>query len=302
MKNLKFVLRLLIGAFFIVTAIFKLMSLDNFEIYIYSFNWFGFLFASFAARAVIAAELLLGSLLIFKILYKPAWWATMAMMGGFTLLLVYVALFRNDASCHCMGDIVEVNPTMSIVKNIVTIALLLLVREEKDYRFKGKTAVGICLTIASLAVPFALFPMDSVYNLFDKKEYKVNDELLADFMQDSLAQSLDIDQGNYVLGYLASGCEYCKTSAQKIHTIVENNQLDSSRVIFFIWGDKKDVDLFKQETKAVEFRYVEINPVLAVNLVFGQFPTYVMVSDGQIQNATDIRGLNDKEITDFLTK
>lgn len=301
-RILKTILRILLGAFFIATAVMKLLSLDNFEIYIYSFHIFNYLLCTVVARLVIMAELLLGFLLITKIQYKLTWWATMAMLVGFTLLLVYVAIFRNDTNCHCMGDLVQVKPSLSIVKNVVTLALLLLVRKEEDYHFKGKIVVGILGLVAAFAVPFGLFPMDSVWNLFEKNGQVINDERFHEFMQDSIAQSLDIDDGNYIVAYLASGCKYCKVSGKKIKSIVENNQLDTNKVVFFIWGKDESIEKFKEETGATQFKYVKIDPLTAIEVVNGQFPTYVYVKDGEKEKAVDIRGLVESDIVKHLSE
>lgn len=298
----KFILRILIGAFFITTAILKLLSLDSFEIYIYSFNIFSFNLCAIIARLVIAAELLVGAFLIAKILYKPTWWLTLLMLVGFTFLLVYVAIFRQDSNCHCMGDLVELNPAYSIIKNLITIVLLFFIRKEEDYQFKGKKAVGIVLAVLALGVPFILFPTDATYNLFKKSDNNVNEKSFEQFMQDSVAQSLNIQEGNYVLGYLASGCKYCKLSAKKINTMVENNQLDTNKVVFIIWGGDESIQKFKEETDATHFRYAKISPIEAIQLVSGQFPTYVLVKDGKPVEAMDIRGLNDNKIRSFLTE
>ena len=132
---LKIIVRVGIGLFFIVSAILKLLSIENFEIYIYSFNLLSFPLSGLAARCVIACELLAGVLLIIKVKYKWAWWLTLLMLVGFSFLLVYVILFRDDSNCHCMGDLVQMRPSLSLVKNLVTIALLLFVRKEEDYQF-----------------------------------------------------------------------------------------------------------------------------------------------------------------------
>lgn len=301
-KVIKFILRILIGGFFITTAILKLLSLDSFEIYIYSFNLFSFNLCAIIARLVIAAELLVGAFLIAKILYKPTWWLTLLMLVGFSFFLVYVAIFRQDSNCHCMGDIVELNPVYSIIKNLITIVLLLFIRKEEDYHFKGKKAVGIILAVLAVGVPFILFPTDAAYNLFKKSDNTVNEKSFEQFMQDSVAQSLNIQKGNYVLGYLASGCKYCKLSAKKINTMVENNQLDTNKVVFIIWGSDESIQKFKEETEAKHFRYAKIGPIEAIQIVSGQFPTYVLVKDGKPVEAMDIRGLNDNKIRSFLTE
>ena len=297
---LKTLLRIVIGLIFIVSAVLKLLSLDSFEIYIYSFNIFGFVLSGLVARCVIAAELLLGAFFIAKILYKPTWWLMMAMLLGFTLLMVYVAIFRDDTNCHCMGEIVPLKPVLTIVKNVVLMLLMLLVRKEEDYQFRGKKAVGIILAAVSVLVPFALFPMDGVYNAFSKSENQVNAEKFDKFMQDSIAQSLEISKGDYILGYLASGCEFCKLSAKKIDQIFMNNQLDTTRLVFFIWGPEEAVNNFREETKIEKYKYSIINPVKALNIVYGNFPTYVYIRDGKVLKVANLREMEESFTVEFM--
>lgn len=296
----KLVLRVLIGLFFIATAVMKLFSLDSFEVYIYSFNIFNFVLCTVVARLVIMAELLVGFLLISKILYKYVWWLTQLMLVGFTLFLVYVAVFRHDANCHCMGDLVELNPVWSIVKNLVLMALMLPLRKEGDYVFKGKVAVGIVGAVLSVAVPFALFPMDTVYNMFGKNDNQINEKEFYASMRDSATVELNLGDGDYIFGYLAAGCKYCKLSGKKLDAIVEKNNLDTSRIVFFIWGTDKSIDKYKLETGATHFRYAHIGPVEAINIVNGQFPTYVFVRDGKPVKVADVRQLEERSVVEFL--
>jgi len=297
---LKLVLRVMIGLFFIATAVMKLFSLDSFEVYIYSFNVFNFVLCTVIARLVIMAELLLGFMLIAKFFYKHAWWITQAMLLGFTLFLVYVAFFRNDANCHCMGDLVELNPAWSIVKNLVVMGLMFLVRKENDYQFKGRMAVGIAGAVLAFAVPFVLFPMDSVYNMIGNKKNQVNEKEFKTSLQDSTALVLNLDDGDYIFGYLAAGCKYCKLSGKKLNAIVEKHHLDTSRIVLFIWGTEEGIDKYKAETDATHFRYAHIGPVKAINIVNGQFPTYVFVHNGKAVKVADVRQLDERAVVEFL--
>ena len=226
MNILKTIVRIGIGVFFIASAILKLLSLDHFELYIYSFNIFSFILSSFAARAIIAAEILVGVLLIAKVRYKEAWWLTMLMLIGFSLLLVYVILFRDDSNCHCMGDLVEIKPSLSLIKNLVAIALMLFIRKEEDYRFKGRIAVLVGAFVAAIVPPFVLFPMDNFYNMFSKtNNLNYNETELNALMADSIMQGVSFDDGNYIVGVVSSGCEFCHTGCLKLSEIVDNNQL-----------------------------------------------------------------------------
>ena len=118
------ILRIGIGGMFVIAAILKLMSIDEFEIYIYSFNVLSFLLTSFVSRIIIAGEFILGLFLILKINYKFTWNATMIVLILFTLFLIYVAIFRNDTNCHCFGELVELSPVESIIKNVIAMILL----------------------------------------------------------------------------------------------------------------------------------------------------------------------------------
>ena len=299
---LKAVIRIGIGLFFIVSAVLKLLSLDQFELYIYSFDLLNFTWSTLAARAIIASEILLGILLIIKVKYKIAWWLTLLMLIGFSLLLVYVILFRNDSNCHCMGDLVEIKPSWSLVKNLVAIALLFFIRNEEDYQFRGKTLALVGAFIAALVPPFVLFPIDNVYNFFshsDNMDY--NETAFNALMADSTMQDVHLEDDNYVVGVVSVGCQFCRVSCLKVSEMVDNNHLDTNRILFFVWGgDSAMVRDFQKETKTEAFRYVPINPVSAVHVVNGQFPTYLFIQNGDVESTADLRHLTEKKLSDHL--
>ena len=298
---LKTIIRIGIGAFFIVSAILKLLSIDQFELYIYSFNITNFLLSGLAARAIIAAEILLGILLIVKVKYKAAWWLTLLMLIGFSFLLVYVILFRNDSNCHCMGDLVEIKPSLSLIKNLVAIALMLCIRKEEDYRFRGRIAVLVVAFIAAIVPPFILFPMDNVYNILYKTDnLNYNETEFNALMADSTMQDVSFEKGNYIVGVVSAGCEFCHTGCLKLSEIVSNNQLDSNRVAYMIWGDSTSIRQFQTETKSDSFRFIHISPVQAIHIVNGQFPTFLFMHDGNVQSTADLHHLTEKTVISHL--
>lgn len=300
-KYLKAVIRIGLGLFFIVSAILKLLSLDNFELYIYSFNLMNLTLCGLVARAIIACELLVGILLIIKVKYKFAWWLTLLMLIGFSLLLIYVIFFRNDSNCHCMGDLVEIKPSMSLIKNLVGIALLMCVRKEEDYQFRYKTLALVLAFVAALVPPFILFPSGDIYNLFTKSEIQDFDETAFNaLMADSTMQDIRFDDGNYIVGVVSSRCQYCRTGGLKISEIVKHNELDTSRVIYFIWGDSTSIREFQTETQSESFRFITISPIQAIRVVNGHFPTYLFISDDDVKRTSDLRHLTEKNISEHL--
>ena len=294
------ILRLLIGALFITTAIMKLLTIDEFEAYIYSFNIFNFLLSTLVARVVIMAELLFGICLMAKLLYKYAWWLTLLMLVGFTFFLIYVAIFRNDTNCHCFGDIVQVNPPLSILKNVVTIVLMLFIRKEEDYQFKWKKWAIVAAFAVSFIVPFCVFPMDAIYNKFVSPVDEVNIVAFERVMADSTMTDFDIHEGNYVVAVYASGCKYCKMSAKRVNLMMEKLGIDSSRFQILIWGNSAHIQQFREETNCEKYPWHFISPFDAIDVVYGKFPTFILTHDGQVIQGVDYRGMDESMLVEHL--
>ena len=63
-------LKVLLGLVFIVSAVLKVIDMDQFEIYIYSYHFFSLNFSFLVARAAIIVELVLGIGLVSNTLHK----------------------------------------------------------------------------------------------------------------------------------------------------------------------------------------------------------------------------------------
>ena len=105
-----YILQVVLGLVFIFSAIMKVIGMDRFEIYIYSYHFFSLNFSFLVARAAIIAELVLGIGLVSNCFQKLMWWGSVAMLGGYTLLLIYAFFIGRTDSCHCFGDILQFNP------------------------------------------------------------------------------------------------------------------------------------------------------------------------------------------------
>lgn len=296
----KLILRLLIGGMFIAAAVMKLISLDEFEVYIYSFNLFGFVLSTLVARAVIAAELILGAGLIAKICYKQVWWLIQLMLVGFSLLLVYVMLFRHDTNCHCFGDLVELDPAASLIKNIVTFGLMFFIRKEEDYQFKGKKWCVVAIVVVGVVVPFVLFTPDTVYNKFVNSNDKLNVEAYNQALTDSTFCDLQLTEGRYLVGFFASGCQYCRQSLHKVNTIMQNHAISHDNLKYYIWGSEEGIVKFKEETATQDVMHCLISPITAINITFGSFPVYALVENGRVVKSFDYRGIDERDIVAFL--
>ena len=114
----KYVFRALLGILFLFSATAKLIGIDAFEIYLFSFGWFSLGTAFLLARLVIVAEYILGLLLLTNFYPRLAFWGSLAMLAGFSLFLTVLAVKGNHDNCNCFGELVNLNPVQSLLKNL----------------------------------------------------------------------------------------------------------------------------------------------------------------------------------------
>lgn len=301
MKHLKIILRLLIGVVFIASAVLKLLSIDHFELYIYSFGIFNFFLTSVLSRLLISFEFLLGIFLICKFYYQKTWWLTMLTMIGFTLFLLYTAIFRNDANCHCFGSFIEINPVESIFKNLAIIALLLLVKKENSWKFKYIFWLSGGIAIAALVASFIITPPDALYNKIYKPHSKVNQEALSKVLADSTLSEINKGDGTQIVAIFIPGCKFCKMSMQKLSNIFDQNHLDTTKLKVIVLGNDDQMKKFITETKTKKFpMYTYNQPILVFNAVYGVFPTILFMKDYKIVQIVNYRGLEESAIINHL--
>lgn len=286
-------IRLLLGVFFIVTAVLKLLSIDNFELYIYSFGLFDYVATTFLSRLLIFIELIIGLGLILKIFYRQIWWLTMLLMVGFTIFLVYAAIFRNDSNCHCFGDLVELNPLQSIVKNIIVIALLFVIKTEQshDYQPVLKKWLVTLTLVVSFVVSFVLLPMDVVYNKIYSDNEEVNEEAFYESLSDSTF--VELHEGLYLINYVLAGCKYCKIGAEKATMMLDRNGISHDKLKFFVGGSDEAIEIFVEITGTSDYEHWKIPAPQFMAITYGKFPLFVFIENGNIVKAGDFRIVND---------
>ena len=303
MKHLKIILRLLIGVVFIASAVLKLLSIDHFELYIYSFGIFNFFLTSVLSRLLISFEFLLGIFLICKFYYQKTWWLTMFTMIGFTLFLIYTAIYRNDANCHCFGSFIEIDPVGSIFKNLAIIALLLLIKKQNDWNFRFKNWMIAGFITLGLISTFVLFPPDTLYNKIYKPKSKVDVESFEKIIGDTTKTGLSNIQGNHIIAFYVSGCKFCKMSMQKVDNIFKKNEIPTTQFVAIVLGDTNEIVNFKKETLSSNYQmFSHKDPVLFLKTVYGSFPTIVYMKDNSIVKVVNYRGIEEDEMVQFLKK
>ncbi len=309
MLKIRNIIEIGIGSVFIIAAILKLFSIDEFEIYIFSYNILTFLATTFVSRIIIAGEFILGAFLILKIYYDFTKKTILSILVLFTFFLTYTVIFRNDDNCHCFGEFIELNPLESIVKNIVIIALLAATNMKglHDKKKRNQRALSILIAACSLLAVFVVSPPDSIYKMIYSTDKEVSsidlyesfDEVVKiDFNEDEIVfdstSYFNLNEGEQLIAIVSSGCKYCKLGLKKLSLIMKKENVNIDNVNVFIWGSPEGIVNFRKETLTEDYSYWHIMPGKAIDVAYGRFPIFVWLEDKKIVNTGDFRDIDDK--------
>lgn len=273
-------LRVLLAAVFVVSAVAKLVAIDDFELYVFSYGFMPLTLTYIVTRLCIAAELMLG------VLIAVGWWrrwvnlAALLILLLFSIFLCYSALIGRTDSCQCMGRLADMPPTVSLLKNAVLIVLVLLYmrltnNEEGSRRLANGKKALITVGIA-VAVLFAVFTISVPDNWMFGDEDMLYDNAL---LQETLEER-GLDKGHKMVAFVTPGCPYCRMSREKIGSIAQRHNLDTTDIVYIEPAD--------------------IGNERFMGITYGSRPLIMLVADGEVQGTYHYRNISERKMVEFL--
>lgn len=296
---MKVTARILLGALFALSAAAKLSAMESFELYIFSFGYAGFDLCSIAARLIIIAEFLLGSFLVFNICFKPVKWLTALSLAGFSAFLAWRSLSGDTESCHCMGDLVDMNPLQSLLKNAVLAALLAYAWNQQGRVLPRQCMIATVSAVAVSVVMFMASPPDFYYRGSSESE-DVSAEALR-----PVADSLGLSSGRRAVCFYSGSCEHCRHCASKMAGIIRRHSipLSSVSVLFMQTHENQDsvaVSFFAESGEGLELPYDYLHPFDFIPLTNGSMPLVILLDDGELVREYDYTSIDEKELAAFF--
>ena len=276
------VLRVLLAAVFIVSAVAKLFAIDDFELYIFSYGFFSLNVSYLVARLCIAAEFLVGLFLAL------GWWArwvqllTLVVLILFSLFLCYAALVGRTDSCQCFGRMADLSPAQSLLKNAVLIGITLVYAKLSRYSRRSSVSRIILAVVFVVSAVVAVFCISVPDNwMFGPEEGRLNRGLLEESMspEGALAEH-HLAEGRQLVAFVTPGCPYCRMTREKLASIASRNHLDTMRFHYFEPQDLPDA--------------------LFLEITFGQRPLVLLLDNGTPVATYHYRNISEKEISRFL--
>lgn len=279
------VLRVLLAALFLISSIAKLMAVDDFELYIFSYGFLPLNVSYVAARLCIVAELLLA------LFIALGWWRRWVNLTAFLLLILfslflgYAALIGRTDSCQCMGRLADLPPAQSLLKNAVLIAMVLLYarfssRASLTSRAsKARVVLSVVFAVAIVVVVFCISVPDNW--MFGPEESRYDRELLEESIgPDGVLADEGLAEGHQLMAFVTRGCPYCRMTREKLGSIARRNHIDTTRYHYYEPADLPD-NLF-------------------LRITYGQRPFILLLDNGVPVVTYHYRNINERQVREFL--
>lgn len=289
------VMKMVLGALFIVSAISKLLDMDTFEVYVFSYGILPLNMAFVTARLVVIAEMLVGIGLLSNIWNRFVNCCTMLMLTGFTLFLCYAALIGRSDSCQCMGPLLAIDPIHSILKNTILILWFLPALRVQPWQWQPRWFLWVPAILAPIVFVFVFSAPDNW--LFPRGQEAYNaDELQTLIGDDGALAGLDLTRESHVVAFLTPGCPYCKLADQKLSAIFERNDLDSASLTYIIpAADTIAAGITVDSASFGRAAYV-IPRMAFLKITYGQRPMVFVMKQGEMIGSCHYRNIEEKLI------
>ena len=290
----KLIVKIILGLVFIASAILKLFTIDDFELYIFTINLFSLDLSILLARLIIGFELFLGVLLCLN-LYKFITDLTLITTAAFTVYLGIRAIGGNVENCQCFGSNIFLSPVQSIIKNAVIIAGLVWVRNSKYFKFKYKKLVTISIFVISIVGVNIISPPDFIYY---KQYSKLTDIYSVEHFEKFKENPVLKERQNKktIICFLSPYCKLCNLTAKKISSMVKNHNIDKSNVLY-IFVESDDIAKFLDDTKSTDIKYIQMPKEEVMQITAGGVPVIILY-ENKVVDAFVYRGIVERKLVD----
>src|SRR5690554_1311301 len=181
-----FLCRLVLALVFLFSGFIKAIDpfggMVKFEDYFTAFGWSFFHPLALPLSIALAVfEFSLGFFLLFKLYMRWTATAVLAMMGLFTLLTFYIAIFNPVSDCGCFGDAIKLTNWETFGKNVILMAAVFFMFKFRNSYENRYTVLANATTAIIALVAIISF---SVYNyrhlpVIDFRPYKTGTNIPA---------------------------------------------------------------------------------------------------------------------------
>ncbi len=294
-----FLLSFLTGAVFLFSAYAKLFPIELFEYTFVDIGVSNFGAAPWIARLFIGLEFAFGISLVFCLYGKNQWVlkANLLFMVVLSIYLVILWIFKgNDHNCGCFGQLLDLSPAESLLKNLLMIAGLLLLWLFFDgWKTVFAKYLIPLLSLLAISLPFILNPIGPV------PAYSGTEQIGRNLVLDSARAEVqeELMKGKDVVAFMSLTCSHCRIAGYKMQ--IMKNKHPEWPFYFILNGDKKHLKSFYRETQAekMPFEMMSVKEGFMANSG-PAVPAIFYTEEGKIVKRINYLDLNEDSVAAWL--
>lgn len=297
-RTIGILLIIAMSAVFFYSGATKLYTIEAFEWTFVDIGISNYALASVLARLLIGLEFAIGAFLLFHIgLKRVTYPITIALLLVFTIyLIILIATNGNSGDCGCFGEELPMTPLQAIIKNIIMLAVtFILMAIHKIKTRSWQLYVGAFLLMASLVVPFVIYPM-SVGSIPPRVDRAID---LNPLYEKDVVPQAELRKGKHIVSFMSLTCPHCRKAAHIFHIL--KKRYPELPIQFVLTGHKDLEQDFFEETEATNIPYILLKDKEAFKEMAGKsVPAIYWINDGTIEYQGNYLQLDPAVIKDWL--
>jgi len=271
-------LLLALAAVFFISGWTKLLSLEPFTWSFIDILPIGITAASIIARLFIGLEWMLGAWLIAHLFLRSITYkATILFLLVLSVYLILLIMQQgNTGNCGCFGQWIYMKPLAAIWKNLILIAVLVLlwfIYPGKAY--SAQWYIGLLVTMFAFALPFVIEPV-RIHG--EEKSIHTQIDLSPIFLQGIPKPDIDLKEGKHIICYFSTTCPHCKKAAYFVQTM--HRRYPELPLFMVLNGTDALEKSFLNETKSAEVPHTLMTNTPAFSTMAGKYvPTILWVNN-----------------------
>ena len=213
----------------------KLLDVATFQNLIIQY---GLSYLQYLAPLIILLEILLGLSLILNIIQRTTAILSLCVLLIFTGVYTYGYLVNSVEDCGCFADYVKSTPTITYLRNIILIAILVFIiffeKTESNDIVQWKIVVLLSVMIPSIFAAGMTFHIEKHKNTTHPFEGKFVSET-------PLKRYVETDDNSKLVLFMSYQCQHCWNSIENYKAYIENNFVDTT-LCYALCSNQSEVD------------------------------------------------------------
>lgn len=300
-KLIQYVLSALIGVLFIISALAKAKAILNFEYFVYGILHFNIDVVNLSVRLLILLELSIGILFITNEFVKLN---TLVSSVFIVSLSIFLALSKNVENCHCFGDMMKMNSTESIFKNVLLLLAIFLnywlYQKYKWQPVKLKKIISLLALVVTFTVFMIVEAPNYVLNLVYPSKldgFKLNNSSLVEKV---LTNNGMDERKNKIIACVSPHCKYCLLEIKEINEIVKRYQIQNE-FEYLVISDSIEFESFNDTLNPYHIHSRVLTLENADLLTEGRLPTIIIHKSNNYYRMTGV-DFNENTVKQYLKK